>query len=167
MQDATTTDAEVTVVEPTEVETEEVAEGTPVAGQIFEQSPDTYLASTMMDAVIMNAADEEIGDVNDMVLGADGQVEGVVIGVGGFLGVGEKNVAIELSRLEISEEENGELTFMLDATAEELEAAPAFVTAEEERREAEASAARNMPGTMSTPTTTPPATVAPPATTAN
>ncbi|MBJ3777294.1 PRC-barrel domain-containing protein [Acuticoccus mangrovi] len=109
----------------------EIAEGTPVEGQIFEQSPDTFLASTLLDTVVMNASDEKIGDINDMVITADGQVSGVVIGVGGFLGIGEKDVAIELSRLDISEDEDGDLVFMLDATEEELKAAPEFMTQED------------------------------------
>lgn len=140
-------DADVTVVEPDDseidvevTETDETAEGTPVEGQIFRQDEDTFLASTMMDGTVMNAAGEQIGDVNDMVLSGEGQVQGVVIGVGGFLGIGEKNVAIELGRIEISEDEGGELSFMLDATQEELEAAPEFVTEAEAEAEAEADA---------------------------
>lgn len=109
----------------------EVAEGTPVEGQIFEQSADTYLASTLMDATIYNNSEEEVGDVNDMIVGSDGSIKGVVIGVGGFLGVGEKDVAVELSRLEMSHDENGDTFFTADLTEEELEAAPAFMTAED------------------------------------
>ena len=43
-----------------------------------------------------------IGEVNDVLIGNDGKVRAVVIGVGGFLGVGEKNVAIPLDVLNIS-----------------------------------------------------------------
>lgn len=126
------TDGDVVVVETDEeMEEAEVPEGTPLEGQIFEQSADTFLASVMMDSVVRNAAGEEIGDVNDLVLSGDGQVSGVVIGVGGFLGIGEKDVAIESSRIEITETEDGELQLVLDVTEEELDAAPEFLTAEE------------------------------------
>nr|WP_255720404.1 PRC-barrel domain-containing protein [Acuticoccus kalidii] len=136
--------AEATVESADEAE---VAEGTPVEGQIFEQSPDTFLASTLLDADVVNSADEKIGDVRDMVLTADGTVEGVVIGVGGFLGIGEKEVAIELSALSISEDENGDLNFMLNATEEELKAAPEFRDADEMENDREATAAAPATGT--------------------
>lgn len=124
----------------------EVADGTPVEGQIFEQSPDTYLASTLMAATIYNNSDEEVGDVNDMIVTSDGSIKGVVIGVGGFLGVGEKDVAVELSRVEMALDDDGEPYFKADLTEEELEAAPAFMTAED------AEAARMQPATA-TPAT--------------
>jgi hypothetical protein len=41
----------------------------------------------------------DIGEVNDVVLDWDGSVKAVVLGVGGFLGLGEKNVAIDMSSL--------------------------------------------------------------------
>lgn len=138
-QDAAS-DTAAAVDEATETDTAAAVEA-PVEGQIFEQSADQYLASTLLDAVVMNAADEEIGDVNDMIVTQDGQVQGVVIGVGGFLGVGEKDVAIELSRLEITSDENGELNFMLDTSADELANAPEFMTIEDSEAEAEANSA--------------------------
>ncbi len=146
-------DADVTV---TEVDAAP-AEGTPIEGQIFDQSADTFLASTLMDATVVNPAGDSIGDVNDMVVNSDGTIQGVVIGVGGFLGIGEKDVAIELDRLDITETDD-ELTFMLNATEEELKAAPEFVSAEEQRDAVEADAAAGAamtPATTTTTTTTP------------
>jgi hypothetical protein len=137
-------------------ETDTADAETPVQGQIFTQSPNQYLASTLLDAVVMNPADEEIGDVNDMIVTKEGQVEGVVIGVGGFLGVGEKNVAIELSRLQISQDsDDGDLHFTLDATQDELSNAPEFTTAEDQRSDAEANSAPAAGSTMGGATTAP------------
>ena len=127
-------EGEAVVVDETEVEQAEVEEvevETPVEGQIFEQSPEEVLGSTLLDATVMSADGEAIGDVEDMVLSADGQITGVVIGVGGFLGIGEKRVAMEYDRIQVAQDELGELTFMLDATQEMLENAPAFRTLEE------------------------------------
>lgn len=70
---------------------------------------------------------DSVGDVNDVVMGRGGQAEAVVIGVGGFLGIGEKNVAVDFSKLSWVERE-GERWLMISATREELEAAPAFDT---------------------------------------
>lgn len=44
---------------------------------------------------------EHIGDVNNLVVGERGEVAAVVIGVGGFLGIGEKNVAVNYSELQL------------------------------------------------------------------
>ncbi|TMV92051.1 PRC-barrel domain containing protein [Thioclava sp. BHET1] len=53
------------------------------------------------DTPVKAAADswDDIGEVSDLVLSADGQVEAVLIDVGGFLGIGEKTVAIKKSAL--------------------------------------------------------------------
>ena len=146
---AATADADV---ETTDMDDQEVAEGTPIEGQIFEQSADTFLASTLLDSTVINPAGDKIGDVNDLVMTSEGSVEGVLIGVGGFLGIGEKEVAIELGRIDITQDEDGDLAFQLDATKEELEAAPEFKTQDDMESEAAASAAGSGAATgMGTP----------------
>ena len=42
---------------------------------------------------------DDIGEVNNLVVGRDGSVRAVVIGVGGFLGIGEKDVALKMNEL--------------------------------------------------------------------
>lgn len=73
------------------------------------------------------AADaEHIGDINNLVVGEDGQVEAVVLGVGGFLGIGEKDVAVSMDSLQwVTAEDNTE-RYVLEATREALEGAPDF-----------------------------------------
>lgn len=124
-------EGEAVIVEETEVEeveVEEVEVETPVEGQIFEQSAEELLGSTLMDATAMSPDGDTIGDVEDVILSADGQITGIVIGVGGFLGIGEKQVAMAFDQIEVVEDELGELSFVLDATQEQLENAPEFVT---------------------------------------
>lgn len=105
------------------------AEGTPVEGQIFEQSADTFLASSFIGTDVVSPEGEAVGEVSDIIMSADGNVQGVVLGVGGFLGIGEKSVAIELSKFDVKQDaETGALTFTLNAKAAELEAAPEFKT---------------------------------------
>lgn len=52
--------------------------------------------------------DEDIGTINDLIIDEDGQINAVVVGVGGFLGMGEKDVAIEWDSLELTKDEDGE-----------------------------------------------------------
>ena len=124
VDDAEPVEGEAVVVEDAEA----VEPVEPVEGQIFEQSADQILGSTLLDATVVSTDGETIGDVDDMVVSSEGQITGVVIGVGGFLGIGEKRVAVEFARIEVRQQEGGELRFVLDATQEQLEAAPEFQT---------------------------------------
>lgn len=104
---------------------------------IMQQDADDVLASTLIGAAVQNGAGESLGSINDVVLSADGQVDVIVIGVGGFLGIGEKNVGVAFDAIEKSTDANGNAILVLDATAEELEAAPAFVTIAELQQQQE------------------------------
>ena len=53
-----------------------------------------YRASKLPGVNIYNSKDESIGEVNELVVDKNGAIQAVVIGVGGFLGIGEKNVAL-------------------------------------------------------------------------
>jgi hypothetical protein len=113
--------------EPEGEETEMVAE----AGEKFigEQSDNAILASELIGLTVYNSADEALGDVNDIIWTDDGGVEAMVVGVGGFLGIGEKQVAVAYDAFNISTDESGSRKLVLDATSDELAAAPDFVTA--------------------------------------
>ena len=71
--------------------------------------------------------DEDIGTITDLVIGEDGQINAVVVGVGGFLGMGEKNVAIEWDSLELTKDEDGEdYVITVNASEDALEAAEEY-----------------------------------------
>jgi sporulation protein YlmC with PRC-barrel domain len=69
--------------------------------------------------------DSKIGDVNDLLLDKSGKINAVIIGVGGFLGVGEKNVAVPFSSLKVAEK-NGSRYLVLETTKEALQTAPGY-----------------------------------------
>lgn len=58
-------------------------------------------ASKLIGMTVKNAAGESIGDINEVVLGKDGKVAAVVIGVGGVLGIGEREVAVKIGRAHV------------------------------------------------------------------
>lgn len=72
----------------------------------------------------------DVGEVNDVVLDWDGSVKAVVLGVGGFLGVGEKNVAIEMASLRKARESDDatEWFLVVNTSKDLLTNAPAYVT---------------------------------------
>ncbi|MBK8085389.1 MAG: PRC-barrel domain-containing protein [Devosia sp.] len=80
---------------------------------------------------------EHIGDVDNLVIGENGDIAAVVIGVGGFLGIGEKHVAVNFSELEWVTTGDGTERFVLATTREALEAAPDFRTDDEVARAAD------------------------------
>ena len=75
---------------------------------------------------VYDNSDNKIGDVNDLLVGNNGKIEAVIIGVGGLLGIGEKNVAVAFSSLKIAEK-NGSRYLVVDTTKEALQAAPGYV----------------------------------------
>src|ERR1700693_3170939 len=56
-------------------------------------------ASKLIGTTVQNAANESIGTINEVILGKDGKVAAVVVGVGGFLGMGEHEVAMNFDSL--------------------------------------------------------------------
>ena len=102
----------------------------PVEGQIILQDKSTFLASAIIGGNVYSPSNESVGDVNDLVIKSTGAIDAVVVGVGGFIGIGEKNVAIALDRFTMEPTEDLASTkLVLNATKEELEAAPAFKSA--------------------------------------
>lgn len=92
------------------------------------QPADGYLASNLIGETVYNgSADdaENIGTVNDLVLSSTGDVEAVVVGVGGFLGLGEKNVALNYSDIQWAERD-GDRWIVVNATKEQLESLAGF-----------------------------------------
>lgn len=89
---------------------------------------------------------EHIGDINNLVIGENGQVAAVVIGVGGFLGIGEKNVAVNYSELEWVVAQDNTERYILPTSKDALEAAPDF-RAEDQTRPTDANMAP-VDGTM-------------------
>jgi len=69
---------------------------------IAQQQASQMLASKLIGTSVVSQDNESIGDVNDVLIDRGGQIQGVVIGVGGFLGIGEKSVAVKFDQLEFS-----------------------------------------------------------------
>ena len=66
------------------------------------QDANTVLAKELIGQTVYAPDKTKIGSISDLILSKDGKtVEGFVIGVGGFLGIGEKSVALKLDRLQI------------------------------------------------------------------
>jgi sporulation protein YlmC with PRC-barrel domain len=63
-----------------------------------------WRASKLMGLDVYNEANEKLGDINELILDKNGKVNAVVIGVGGFLGMGEHDIAVTMDKLKFMEE---------------------------------------------------------------
>ena len=89
---------------------------------------DFLTAEKLSGAAVYDSNDDRIGEVKDLLLTADGVATQAVIDVGGFLGMGEKPVALDLAQIDILREDAGEeVRVYLTMTKEQLESLPAFV----------------------------------------
>ena len=69
--------------------------------------------------------DNKVGDVNDLLVDKDGKIGAAIVGVGGFLGAGEKNVGVPFNALKLTEK-NGKRYLVMDTTKEALNSAPGY-----------------------------------------
>jgi len=71
---------------------------------------------------VYDASNSKIGDVRDILLSSDGKVSAVIVGVGGFLGMGEKDVAVPFDAIKHTTRD-GKVYLTMDATKDQLKAA--------------------------------------------
>jgi len=84
------------------------------------------MASNLIGSKVYSNNNENVGDINDIIIGSDGRGQGIVIGVGGFLGLGEKDVLVSLDRIQFSRDNNNNNRMIIADSRQDLENAPAF-----------------------------------------
>ena len=91
------------------------------------QTASQYLAKErLLGAKVVNKDGQTVGTIDDLIVGQGGQIEGVIMGVGGILGVGQKQVGVRMSALRIATG-SGKITVTLpNATKEMLGAVGAY-----------------------------------------
>jgi sporulation protein YlmC with PRC-barrel domain len=123
---------------------------------IMQQQSGEMLAEDIIGANVRNAQNESIGSVSDLILDQNGQLKGAVISVGGFLGIGDKKVAVPWNAVKVgtaptaaSGSTGGGSTggatstasqdpvLMVNMTKEELKSAAPFKTVAQQQRETE------------------------------
>lgn len=109
-------------------------------------------AENLMGMTVISGDGERIGEVQDLIFDQSETITGVVVGVGGFLGIGEKRVGLNWEQAEVQQNpDTNEEVILVNLTREELESAPEFQTSEEQAAEDEAGAVAPLPE----PTTAP------------
>ena len=81
------------------------------------------------DATVAEGAEKEwddIGEINDIIVTKDGKVTAVILGIGGFLGMGERDVSISMDKIRILSDEDGDRFLVVNTSKEMLEQSPEF-----------------------------------------
>jgi len=110
--------------------------GTTAAGSAIsfmtQQTGDQWLVTNFVNRSVYGQDGASIGDINDLLIDKNGSIQAVIVGVGGFLGIGEKDVALPFTAIELMRDpaatsEDRSVRLTVRATREDLRAAPAFV----------------------------------------
>ncbi|MFC2254422.1 PRC-barrel domain-containing protein [Labrys portucalensis] len=88
--------------------------------------PTDVLSSNVIGLNIYNAAEENIGEIKDLVI-SDGQLTGYVVSVGGFLGIGEHYVVVSPASVKVNySDSDKKWSAKMEASKDQLKAAPPF-----------------------------------------
>ena len=83
-----------------------------------------WRASKLIGSKVTNMQDQSVGAIDDVILDNDGKIVSVLVSVGGFLGLGEKRVAVAFKELLISRAEDGDPIVKVTLSKQSLETAP-------------------------------------------
>ncbi|MDQ0997272.1 sporulation protein YlmC with PRC-barrel domain [Phyllobacterium ifriqiyense] len=101
----------------------------PAQDRYLVAAPGQVLTAGLIGQTVYNSSNDDaasIGEIKDVVLNPEGRTESAVIAVGGFLGVGQKEVAVSLDQLSWAEKPDNKRWLVIAASKEELEKAPAY-----------------------------------------
>ncbi len=99
---------------------------------LTEQTQDEVLGTDFIGTPVATKGGEQVGRISNLVFGKDGSIELAVIGIGGFLGIGEKEVAVAFDNLK-SDTVNNKHVFVIDVTKDQIKAAPAYKTISDQK----------------------------------
>jgi len=100
---------------------------------------------------VYDPGDNKIGEIMDVLVDREGKATALIVGVGGFLGMGEKDVAVPFSAVRVTTKDNNKWYLVMNATKDALKSAKGF----KYDRNAMAWMPEEAPATTGTPSTAP------------
>lgn len=92
----------------------------------YSAQPADTLASKLMKATVYNNEGQRIGDIEDLLIDQGRNIGAVIIGVGGFLGLGERYISLPPSSVVLTPQANGSYRAVINATQDSVRTAPEF-----------------------------------------
>ena len=129
--DATAADGTTATAATDPAVTQPAADGAGVDGAVMMDGfaaiePDGITSEQLMGTRVYGPNQEDLGEISNLVLDANGAPSQVIVDVGGFLGMGEKPVAIDVTALQMMQAtDNGKIRAYVQMTQEQLESMPA------------------------------------------
>ncbi|WP_192177460.1 PRC-barrel domain-containing protein [Mesorhizobium amorphae] len=112
--------------EPAAATTDQTATAAIDKSSLTEMPMDKISTKDFIGTTVYGADDAKVGEIGDVVLGDDKKVDAVVVDVGGFLGMGEKEVAVGLEKLKFLSDKDGNRYLYTNFTKAQLEAQTAY-----------------------------------------
>ena len=100
---------------------------------VTQQPVNEWLVEMFVGQSVFNPAGETVGEVEDLLFDRKGQISTAIVGVGGFLGVGEKKVGVPYGMLTFDVGKNGERVIVVALGKSDLLQAPSFNAVEKLR----------------------------------
>src|SRR4051812_16408893 len=123
---------------------------------VTKQSQDQFLASKFKGTDVIGTDDKKIGDVSDILFDKDKKILAYIVGVGGFLGIGQKDVALDPAAFQqVPGTSSNDYKLRLSMTKDELKNAPTFEPYKEARPATTSSNAPTRPMGAPPPATAP------------
>ena len=100
----------------------------PTADPIYMSTSGTtnWRSSDLIGKAVYSRSNERVGEIDELLVAPDGRVVAAVVGVGGFLGMGERKVAIAFPAMHMTRETNGNAKLSVDVSKDMLKAAPEY-----------------------------------------
>ncbi|MCE6961667.1 PRC-barrel domain-containing protein [Cereibacter sphaeroides] len=128
---ATTTPPATTGTGMTGTDTAVGGEGMQVPEGFSLYAGEPMTAEDLQDADVFSMNDESVSNISDFVLAEDGKIEQVIFDVGGFLGIGARNVAVPFEDLKIyTNQDQSDVRVYVPMSRDELEALPEYTAVE-------------------------------------
>ena len=109
-------------------------------GQFIEQQqPGQTLATALMGQDVLDSSGQQIAKVSNIIFDEQSKIVGVILATGGFLGIGEHNVGVELNQLTPNPDEKG---YVVNLSRDAIEKAPPFKTLADVQAEKDAETLR-------------------------
>ena len=97
------------------------------AAQIHTNLPaDSVTVTHWYKQSVYDPADNKIGEIMDVLVDRDGKVTVLIVGVGGFLGLGEKDVAVPFNSVRATTKDNNKYYLVMNSTKDALKSAKGF-----------------------------------------